>query len=147
RQALSLSASGLVTPIPGDYTAEELERLGITGQMTTDLDIEPTNPFKGLRAFQEADAGDFYGREPLVSQLVQGFNGEDQSSRFLAVVGPSGSGKSSVVKAGLIPELRSGAVPGSSNWFIVEMIPGTHPLEELEAALLRVAVNPPASLL
>ena len=38
-------------------------------------------------------------------------------------------------------------MPGSDKWFIVEMIPGTHPLEELEAALLRIAVNPPTSLL
>ncbi len=68
-------------------------------------------------------------------------------ARFLAVVGPSGSGKSSVVRAGLLPALRHGAVPGSQRWSIVDIIPGTHPLEELEAALLRVAVNPPPSLL
>jgi WD40 repeat protein len=63
------------------------------------------------------------------------------------VVGPSGSGKSSVVRAGLIPALRRGGLPGSENWFIVDMLPGRHPFEELEAALLRVAVNPPESLL
>jgi WD40 repeat protein len=68
-------------------------------------------------------------------------------NRFLALVGPSGSGKSSVIKAGLIPALRDGALPGSEDWFIVEMTPGSYPLEELEAALLRVAVNPPPSLL
>jgi hypothetical protein len=68
-------------------------------------------------------------------------------ARFLAVVGPSGSGKSSLVKAGLIPALRRGGLPGSDNWFIVDFLPGAHPLEELEAALLRVAVNPPSSLL
>jgi len=47
----------------------------------------------------------------------------------------------------LIPQIRRGALPGSANWFIIEMTPGSRPLEELEAALLRVAVNPPASLL
>ncbi|VAW42294.1 High-affnity carbon uptake protein Hat/HatR, partial [hydrothermal vent metagenome] len=67
--------------------------------------------------------------------------------RFLAIVDPSGSGKSSVVKAGLLPALQQGALPGSEEWFIVEMTPGSYPLEELEAALLRVAVNPPPSLL
>jgi hypothetical protein len=52
-----------------------------------------------------------------------------------------------VIKAGLIPALRRGGLPGSENWFITQMTPGPHPLEELEAALLRVAANPPESLL
>jgi serine/threonine protein kinase len=71
------------------------------------------NPYKGLRAFQEADAEDFFGREALTGQLLARFSpspprGEGEN-RFLAVVGPSGSGKSSVVKAGLLPALRNGA--------------------------------------
>ena len=85
------------------------------------------NPYKGLRAFQESDADDFFGRESLTQQLVARLN----NSRFLALVGPSGSGKSSAVKAGLIPALREGAISGSQNWFVAEMVPGTHPLEEL----------------
>lgn len=101
------------------------------------------NPYKGLRAFQEADADDFFGRETLIKSLLKGLDCED---RFLALVGPSGSGKSSVVKAGLIPELHAGAVPGSRNWFVAEMVPGTHPLEELELALWPLAVDPPPSL-
>ena len=104
---------------------------------------EITNPYKGLRAFQEADAADYYGRETVVEQLVTCLD----ESRFLAVVGPSGSGKSSLVKAGLIPALRQEAIPGSDNWFVAEMVPGDHPLEELELALLPIAVNPPPSLL
>ena len=52
-----------------------------------------------------------------------------------------------MVKAGLLPALRKGGLADSDQWFIVEMVPGAHPLEELEIALLRVAVNPPASLL
>jgi hypothetical protein len=60
---------------------------------------------------------------------------------------PSGSGKSSVVKAGLMSALRRGGLPGSARWFITEMLPGTHPLEELEAALLQVAVTPLPGLL
>ncbi|MBK8418817.1 protein kinase [Candidatus Villigracilis saccharophilus] len=111
--------------------------------LLTELD----NPYKGLRAFVEGDAQDFYGRETLTQQLLIRLGDGGELSRFLTIVGPSGSGKSSVVKAGLIPALRRGALPGSENWFIVEMMPGAHPLEELEAALLRVAVNPPASLI
>jgi DNA-binding SARP family transcriptional activator len=101
------------------------------------------NPYKGLRAFGEADASDFFGREALSSELVERL-GRD---RFVAVVGPSGSGKSSLALAGLLPALRQGALPGSETWRIAELTPGEQPLEELEAALLRVAVNPPASLL
>lgn len=105
------------------------------------------NPYKGLRAFQEADADDFFGREVLTGQLLARLVEMGESNRFLAVVGPSGSGKSSAVRAGLLPALRKGALPGSDKWFILEMMPGAHPLEELEAALLRIAVNPPDSLL
>jgi len=108
---------------------------------------DPENPYKGLRAFQQSDAADFFGRKHLVERLLDRLNEADDYASFLAVVGPSGSGKSSVVKAGLIPALRRGALIGSEDWFIVEMVPGVDPMEELEAALLRIAVNPPASLL
>jgi WD40 repeat protein/DNA-binding SARP family transcriptional activator len=101
------------------------------------------NPYKGLLPFEEADTAFFFGREALTDELVKRL----AETSFLAVVGPSGSGKSSVVRAGLIPALRSGAIPGSERWAIAEMVPGAYPLEELEAALLRVAANPPASLM
>lgn len=104
------------------------------------------NPFKGLRSFTEADSENFYGRDTLIQDLLERMGERSDLSRFLAVVGPSGSGKSSVVKAGLIPALRRGALEQSDEWFIVEMMPGSQPFEELEAALLRVAVNPPESL-
>jgi WD40 repeat protein/serine/threonine protein kinase/DNA-binding SARP family transcriptional activator len=118
------------------------------------------NPFKGLRAFLEADADDFFGREALTQRLVRRLCAEDgtpptnipfappgNASRFLAVVGASGSGKSSVVRAGLVPALRRGALPGSEEWFVVQMLPGSHPLEELEIGLLRVAARPSRSLM
>ena len=101
------------------------------------------NPYLGLRPFQEADAANFFGRDSLTNALVERVG----DGRFLTVIGPSGSGKSSVVKAGLIPALRAGALPGSANWFISQMTPGWQPLEELEMVLLRLAVNPPPSLL
>ncbi len=115
----------------------------LIGRHQSDLD----NPFKGLRAFNESDTADFFGRDTLIQELLGRLSEANELARFLAVVGPSGSGKSSVVKAGLIPALRRGGLPGSDNWFIIEMVPGSHPLEELEAALLRVAVNPPDTLL
>jgi len=103
------------------------------------------NPYKGLRAFDETDSADFYGRERLVDELVAKLAEPD--STVVAVVGPSGSGKSSVVRAGLVPALRQGRVAGSAEWFTTSFTPGAHPFEALETALLRVAVNPPASLL
>ncbi len=109
--------------------------------------VPVVNPYKGLRPFTEADAADFFGREALTERLVARLSGHDAASRFLAVVGPSGSGKSSAVRAGLVPALRRGAVPGSEDWFVVEMLPGPTPWEELEAALLRIAVNPPPTLM
>lgn len=108
---------------------------------------EPENPYKGLRAFQEADAVDFFGRQSLIDRLLARLQDSEPYARFLAVVGPSGSGKSSVVKAGLFPALRRDAVYGCSKWFMVEMVPGAQPLEDLEIALLRIAVNPPTDLL
>lgn len=106
-----------------------------------------TNPYKGLRPFDEADAADFFGREQLVEQLILRLTfGKQLHKQFLAVVGPSGSGKSSVVSAGLIPALRQGKVPGSENWFFVDMMPGTQPLQQLEAALLSVAIDTPDNL-
>jgi energy-coupling factor transporter ATP-binding protein EcfA2 len=60
-------------------------------------------------------------------------------ARFLAIIGPSGSGKSSLVNAGLIPALKQGALPESEKWFIVDMLPGARPLDELEIALSRIA--------
>jgi DNA-binding SARP family transcriptional activator/ABC-type glycerol-3-phosphate transport system substrate-binding protein len=105
-------------------------------------DLQLRNPYKGLHAFDEADAGDFFGREASVEELVAMMAEGTAGNRFLAVVGPSGSGKSSVVRAGLIPALRGGAVPGSDEWFVVDMVPGAHPFDELAAALVRIAVDP-----
>ena len=109
---------------------------------TRDTAPEDRNPYKGLRAFQEPDAPDFHGRDSLVEELVEA----TARDRMVAVVGPSGSGKSSAVRAGLIPQLRLGAVSGSDSWLITDMFPGTHPYEELERALLRIAAHRPPRL-
>jgi WD40 repeat protein len=105
------------------------------------------NPYKGLRAFQEADSADFFGREVLTHRLLARLGEQNDLARFLAVIGPSGSGKSSVVRAGVVPALRRGTLTGSRHWFIVEMIPGAQPLAELAGALLKVAVSQPRNLL
>ena len=113
--------------------------------MSIDAGVDRVNPYLGLRAFSEADVAAFHGRSRLVAEFVEHL--ATPGPGLLAVVGPSGSGKSSVVRAGLLPALRQGRVPGSHTWFTTTMQPGDHPFEALETALLRVAVNPPASLL
>ena len=77
-------------------------------------------PYRGLGAFEESDAAYFFGREQLVGELAARTVG----SGFLGVVGPSGSGKSSVVLAGLIPSLRAGLLPGSDRWDHAVLRPG-----------------------
>ncbi|HLY29117.1 MAG TPA: protein kinase, partial [Aggregatilineales bacterium] len=105
------------------------------------------NPYKGLRAFQEADALDFFGRAALTERLLARLSETGDGARFLAVVGASGSGKSSVTRAGLIPALRKGGLLNSGRWLVTEMLPGTHPFEELEAALLRISSSPVPGML
>ncbi|HRE29026.1 MAG TPA: serine/threonine-protein kinase, partial [Anaerolineales bacterium] len=107
---------------------------------------EPINPYKGLRPFEEADAADFFGRDALVRRLLGRLTPGEPLQRLLTIVGPSGCGKSSVMRAGLVPALRQGAVPGSDRWFIVLLTPGEHALRSLETALLSVASRPPAFL-
>jgi WD40 repeat protein/class 3 adenylate cyclase len=86
-------------------------------------------PYKGLASFEEEDARLFFGRERLVGELAARTVG----AGLLAVVGASGSGKSSVIAAGLVPSLRAGLLPGSERWRPVAMRPGEHPLAALES--------------
>jgi WD40 repeat protein/serine/threonine protein kinase len=115
---------------------------------SSSFDLTPTptsivaqNPYKGLRAFQESDAGDFFGREALTKQLLKRMDEDTPYYRFLAVVGPSGSGKSSVVKAGVIPALRQNAIEGANEWFIAEMTPGVSPFDELTQAFASISTT------
>jgi WD40 repeat protein len=100
-------------------------------QVCSDLRLSDLCPYRGLAAFTEADAEFFFGREALVADLITHLRG---NPRFLAVVGPSGSGKSSVVRAGLFPALRRGDLPGSENWHMVSFRPGADPFAALAAA-------------
>jgi len=104
--------------------------------------LAPRNPYKGLHFFTSTDAGDFFGREQVVTDLIDevknalGKNPAGSDARLLAVIGPSGSGKSSVVLAGLLPRLQQDALPGSQQWIYLErMVPGPRPQEELAQVL------------
>jgi len=93
-----------------------------------DLFIDETlaNPYQGLEHFDEDDADLFFGREALTARLVERLNRHN----FLAVVGASGSGKSSLVRAGLVPALKQ-----NGEWLVRVMTPTTRPLEALASAL------------
>ncbi len=88
--------------------------------------IISTSPYRGLFAFREEDTEFFFGRETFTQQLVQAV----QTQPLVAVIGASGSGKSSVVFAGLVPQLR-----GEEGWLIEVFRPGDRPFRNLAAKL------------
>ena len=101
----------------------------------TDIFVEqqiPTNPFPGLRPFDFEESHLFFGRDGQSEQLITKLG----TTRFLAVVGTSGSGKSSLVRAGLMPSLLGGFMTSAgSNWRIAVMRPGNDPIGNLAQAL------------
>ena len=93
---------------------------------------KPSNPFPGLRPFDFAESHLYFGRDGQSDQLIRKLS----DKRFVAVVGTSGSGKSSLVRAGLLPDLFSGFMPGAgSHWRVALMRPGNDPLGNLARAL------------
>jgi WD40 repeat protein/DNA-binding XRE family transcriptional regulator len=97
-------------------------------------------PYKGLNYFDEDDADLFVGREALTAKLTERVlsmtgSGSPSETRFLAVVGASGSGKSSLVRAGLVPALRWDKA--FADWDIHILTPAAHPIESLSASLTR----------
>ncbi len=90
------------------------------------------SPFPGLRSFTKKDAPIFFGRDTETEELVK----KVEKSRFVAVVGASGSGKSSLVGAGLLPRLETDGIPGSKDWRVVQFTPGQAPFAALFTAIL-----------
>ncbi len=84
-------------------------------------------PYKGLAAYQPEDAEFFFGREALIDELVRRL----QQHRVLTIGGASGSGKSSLLRAGLIPAIQAGALSGRENWQTALFTPGRDPMAEL----------------
>jgi sugar lactone lactonase YvrE len=97
-----------------------------------ELKIEDICPYRGLLPFQEEDASFFFGRKALVDELVEQLR---RNPNFLAVVGSSGSGKSSVIRAGLLPQIRHGEIPGFNNAKIIIFRPDVDPNETLKKSI------------
>jgi hypothetical protein len=120
-----------------DYWATILYRAGHKPPDATLAEFDPALapdlpedlcPYQGLDAFRENKHALFFGRRRLIESMV----GRLKESRLLAVVGPSGSGKSSLVLAGLLPALKAGVLPGSQGWrYYSPIVPGSDPLASL----------------
>jgi WD40 repeat protein/type II secretory pathway predicted ATPase ExeA len=104
------------------------------------------NPYVGLRAFDTVDAAYFHGRERLVDALAKRVTGTADTQRFTLLVGPSGSGKSSLVRAGLVPRmLTSGLERGQ--WLVAVTRPTATPVKELAESFRRIGTRPATAVL
>jgi WD40 repeat protein len=110
---------------------------------------EGLHPYPGLPAFNETDAAWFFGRERLIAMIIDRLRDRLRGSSPLIVEGASGAGKSSVLRAGLIPELDTGglAEPDSEHWPREIMTPGPFPLRDLALRLARRAELPASMVL
>jgi|GEM_PF-5943766 len=129
-RVLSVEQFGELSP---DYRFEEKTVLKVGSDelfRLTSLVFEMAqNPYKGLEAFEEEDAARFFGRDEVIQELFDTYQNLSKSPmRLMAILGPSGSGKSSIARAGFIPKIR----PDSS---IILFRPGDHPLETLNKKL------------
>jgi formylglycine-generating enzyme required for sulfatase activity/energy-coupling factor transporter ATP-binding protein EcfA2 len=143
-QAISLSQQALAEDVPLAELQSQFAGLNLQIDTIVFIAQEPPrkpftgqNPYRGLRKFTEDEAEFFFGRTAaieglleLVAQLIEAKTTLQQPD-FIAVLGASGSGKSSLVRAGLIPALQSGRIPGSESWLIRVMVPGPRPLDSL----------------
>jgi PAS domain-containing protein len=129
----------------GDVAA--LERISERTRRYAPAGVQPAGrgadticPYKGLASFDAVDAEYYFGRDRLIAELVAKMVGNP----FLGFVGASGSGKSSAIRAGLLPALAGGVLPGSDRWLQVLMRPGEHPMAALGQALARALPEAPA---
>ncbi len=134
-----------VTACGGDTAEWEQRWHAISAELATEK-LPGTGdgqaPYSGLATFETVDADRFFGRDELIAELCARVAG----NRFVAVIGPSGSGKSSLLRAGLVHRMHTRGLHGLANEPTLVMTPGPHPLEEC-AAQLAAMVNGSASVL
>ncbi|MGM1061761.1 nSTAND1 domain-containing NTPase [Saccharothrix sp. Mg75] len=134
-------------PVAGLYDLDAWRALweeALASPVSTGADEEPPSsgeigvcPYRGLAAFQAEDSNWFFGRERSTAALVSRLGSAAETGGIVMLVGASGAGKSSVVRAGVIPAIRDGAlaVPNSEKWPTVVVTPGADPVEELVRAV------------
>lgn len=149
RKALYVQNDTLEWATPVLFTrTPDSQLFTITGGQAELIQSADLSPFKGLQYFDVADAELFYGREKLVEELVAQLSptsdqAQTEHSRFLAIIGASGSGKSSLVRAGLIPAMQARAAAAAAAspatpapiWWVRVITPTANPLESLATSL------------
>jgi WD40 repeat protein/transcriptional regulator with XRE-family HTH domain len=158
---LLAGALGLAEPARAVFVAAARGRApaaevlaAVRGEASAASDVPPAEslvwagcPYLGLVPFEKRDARVFYGRGELVAQLVQRLAGRLDGPGLLVVTGESGAGKSSLLRAGLMPWLAAGALgPGSERWPRRVIQPAGRPVRELAMALAEVAGADPVSV-
>jgi WD40 repeat protein/DNA-binding SARP family transcriptional activator len=135
RMGLARVQADIAEHVVSLQAAEERRHAHLRTGAMDEPDAGPTKPlvcpYKGLARFESEDSAYFFGRERLVATLTARLVG----ATLVVVTGPSGSGKSSVVRAGLLPALAHGVLPGSDTWRLITMTPGAHPVHELQRRL------------
>jgi tetratricopeptide (TPR) repeat protein len=120
----------VVTLSGGASVPPDLTVLAAYDPSQSDDLADQSSPFRGLFPFGESDASHFFGREEAIQSLLEMV----KQKRLIVIVGPSGSGKSSLIFAGLLPRLRAGALTGSEAWrYLPTIVPGSDP----ESSLLK----------
>lgn len=138
-----LEACGVPSEELGPWV-EALARARVSSDGRVSL---PTSPYRGLEPYQTEDAAVFCGRDLATSEILQRLRelsgAGSAESRLLVVVGPSGSGKSSLVRAGVVPAVLAGALDGPARAWTAQVItPGPVPLEALQQCLARPSEGP-----
>ncbi|QSJ17141.1 caspase family protein [Nostoc sp. UHCC 0702] len=147
-----LSVAGWITGVQRELAESKIWRNYWLGGMQGVIEVLPAGlqqksqrldlgicPYMGLKAFSEKDTQFFYGQEALTQRIINEVN----QKSFLAVVGASGSGKSSVVQAGLMAQLRLGKqIPTSEQWWIKCLRPGENPIAELARIMANADETP-----
>ena len=150
---LLAGALGLAEPVRAVFLAAALGRVP-AAEVLLAMRAPPSAslawtgcPYLGLVPFQERDAPVFYGRGELVTQLVRKLAGRLDGTGMLLLAGDSGAGKSSLLRAGLMPRLAAGALgPGSQRWPRLVIRPTDNPLRELAMKLAEAAGADPISV-
>ncbi len=135
-----LTACGITDPGQADHWQEAVNRIR---RAPGRRPARGPAPYRGLASFQPEDAAWFFGREELVLHLVRLATGLGAPGLPLAVVGPSGSGKSSLLRAGLVPRLRAATSARPDGRPVALFTPGASPVDALAGALAPLALPGP----